>query len=152
MCFHGLDCSRSFVFMVFPPACRRGRCVNMSKIAQAEYKAKACFQALLRRRRFSSAAQRSLLQGKCKVSVEPSSLGLCRTAAFTRCCNLFATAKLGIKKKVHETTPCTSVGFSVGSVGFPVGFTRSAASERHFRRLPPVAAHDPSHRSPSTCR
>ena len=34
------------------------RCSNMSKIAQAEHKAKARFLALLRRRRFSSEAQR----------------------------------------------------------------------------------------------
>lgn len=32
-------------------------CISMSKIAQAEHKAKTCFQALLRRSRFSSEAQ-----------------------------------------------------------------------------------------------
>ena len=36
-------------------------CVSKSKSAQAEYKAKARFLALLRRRRFSSKAQRALL-------------------------------------------------------------------------------------------
>lgn len=56
------------------------------------------------------------------------------------------------KKEAHETTSCTSVGFSVGSVGFPVGITISTASERHFRRLQLVAAHGPSHRYPSTCQ
>ena len=35
-------------------------CTNISKIAQVECKAKACFLALLRRRRLWSAAQRSL--------------------------------------------------------------------------------------------
>ena len=39
---------------------RRVLCLSMSKIVQAEYKAKARFLALLRRRRFWSAAQRSL--------------------------------------------------------------------------------------------
>lgn len=34
-------------------------CINKSKIAQVEYKAKACFLALLRRRRLWSVAQRS---------------------------------------------------------------------------------------------
>ena len=34
-------------------------CTNISKIAQVECKAKACFLALLRRRRLWSAAQRS---------------------------------------------------------------------------------------------
>ena len=50
---------------------------------------------------------------------------------------------------MHETTTCTPVGFSVGSVGFPVDFTRSTASERHFHRLQPVAAHAPLRRSPT---
>ena len=40
--------------------------------------------------------------------------------------------KIRHKKEVHETTTCTSVGISVGSVGFPVGITFSAAPPRHF--------------------
>ena len=34
-------------------------CIKKSKIEQAEYKVKACFQALLRRRRFSSVSSMS---------------------------------------------------------------------------------------------
>ena len=79
-----------------PPAYRRGFRSIMSKNVQVEYKAKACFLALLIR--------------QCKIRH---------------------------KKKVYETTPCTSVGFSVGSVGFSVDFTRSAASGRPFHRQSP---------------
>jgi hypothetical protein len=66
--------------------------------AQTEHKAKACFQALLRCSRFS---RRSL---KLSLSIN-----------FRRC-------KSRQKKEVHETTPCTSVGNYVGSVGFYVDF------------------------------
>ena len=107
-------------YLTLSPAFRRFLCITMSKIAQAEYKAKARFLALLRRRRFSRQRKdRSIL---------------------------VCIGKVRHKKRVHETTSCTPVGFSVGSVGFSVGITRSAASERHFRRHQPVAAHAPSHR------
>lgn len=43
---------------------------------------------------FVSISLRSPLQGKCKVRAESSSLELCRTAAFARRCNLFASAKV----------------------------------------------------------
>ena len=38
---------------------KESSCINKSKIEQAEYKVKACFQALLRRRRFSSVSSMS---------------------------------------------------------------------------------------------
>lgn len=49
-------------FYLIPP--RPSECVlctSMSKIALAECKMKTCFQTLLRRNRFSSEAQRSLV-------------------------------------------------------------------------------------------
>jgi len=52
---------------------------------------------------------------------------------------------------VHETTSCTSVGFSVGSVGLSVGFMLSSAPPRHSYTLPPVAAHVAWHRSTPIC-
>ena len=55
---------------------KESSCINKSKIEQAEYKMKACFQALLRRRRFSSVSSKST----CKT--DPSVPG-------------FASAKLG---------------------------------------------------------
>ena len=48
-------------------------CINKRKIEQAEYKVKACFQALLRRRRFSSVSSMST----CKT--DPSVLGFAST-------------------------------------------------------------------------
>ena len=44
------------------------------------------------------------------------------------------------KKEVYETTSYTSVGFSVGSVGFSAGITLYAPPQRHFYTLPSVAA------------
>lgn len=43
-------------------------CTNISKIAQVECKAKACFLALLRRRRLWSAAQRSRKSNAIKIA------------------------------------------------------------------------------------
>ena len=47
------------------------------------------------------------------------------------------------KKKVRSISPGTSVGNSVGSVGFSVGITPSASSQQPFYMLLPVAARGP---------
>ena len=69
-------------------------CINKRKIEQAEYKVKACFQALLRRRRFSSVSSMST----CKT--DPSVPG-------------FASAKLHQiinegKEKINEKPSLSS--------------------------------------------
>ena len=74
-------------------------CLSMSMIAQTEYKAKACFQALLRCRRFSrlSLNERnhlSTVQVKCEARAESNVFEFCRAEAFTRRYNLFASAKV----------------------------------------------------------
>ena len=48
--------------------------------------------------------------------------------------------KIRHKKKVHETTSCTSVGYSVGYVDYSVGITLCACPQRHFYTPPSVAA------------
>ena len=63
----------------------------------------------------------------------------------------FRHCKIRHKKGVHETTTCTPVGISVGSVGISVGIIFSAAPQRHFCTLQPVAAHGLWHRSVPTC-
>ena len=64
---------------------------------------------------------------------------------------LVCIGKIRHKKGVHETTTCTPVGISVGSVEISVGIIFSAAPQRHFCTLQPVAAHGPWHRSVPTC-
>ena len=60
---------------LFSPAFWRFGCFSKSKIAQAEYKAKTRFQALLRRSRFSSEAQRSLSVWKSFVPFDDAKVG-----------------------------------------------------------------------------
>ena len=83
-------------------------CLSMSMIAQTEYKAKACFQALLRCRRFSrqSLNERNHLltvQVKCEARAESNVFEFCRAEAFIRRCNSFASAKVERLFRVEKT-------------------------------------------------
>ena len=121
----------TFLFLSSPGPSPASFCFNMSMIAQAEYKAKARFLALLRRSRLWSAAQRTIclstLQGQCKPNAESSLFAEVRPVL------AFSNAKIG----------CFFLRFSVKNRSVQRGVQRSVIcpTERSTTAVSPWKKH-----------